>query len=621
MGDWPEKHVLLYAHGGLVAERDAIQRLAEYRSAMLDAHIYPISFVWNSDYWSTITNILQDAMRRRRPEGVLGAAKDFLLDRLDDTLEILARTLTGKDSWDEMKENALGATLTGGGALAALDQLAALHKRMPFKLHVVGHSAGSIFHAPLVRLLTAPAGPIASGYLEGKTGYGIGLDTCTLWAPACTTELFKQAYLPAVRDGSIGRFALFALDDKTEQDDNVARIYNKSLLYMVSRAFEQSAFGPGTPILGMEKWLAADPELTALFTSGQADLVFSPNSHPEGSITASRSTEHGAFDDDGATVKATIARMLASGAAQPVGAAAPDLHFHHGSGALRSRREQIDRQSRCTMPGCLASIAAALRAAMTVYFHAARARARTCSSGVWGWAAWVPPAGACGQVTRSNFSAMASVMKRVRAAYMCLSPPAALLRDIEAVRHDQVQVLLGARHGHIQQAPLFLQFVRAARRHVAGDAAVHHVEHVHRLPLLALGAVDGGQDQVVLVQVRHARLVAGGLRRVQRQLGEEALAAGIARGQPHQLIDIELAHLRVVVDAFQLRQVPGFGEFQVGGPGHIGIAQLRVAAARTAPTPASPAPAARTAARLASARPLRPSHRAGASPWPGRCRG
>ena len=337
--------MLLYAHGGLVAERDAIQRLAEYRSAMLDAHIYPISFVWNSDYWSTITNILQDAMRRRRPEGVLDAAKDFLLDRLDDTLEILARTLTGKDSWDEMKENALGATLTGGGALAALDQLAALHKRMPFKLHVVGHSAGSIFHAPLVRLLTAPAGPIASGYLEGKTGYGIGLDTCTLWAPACTTELFKQAYLPAVRDGSIGRFALFALDDKTEQDDNVARIYNKSLLYMVSRAFEQSAFGPGTPILGMEKWLAADPELTALFTSGQADLVFSPNSHPEGSITASRSTEHGAFDDDGATVKATIARMLASGAAQPVGAAAPDLRFHHGSGALRSRREQIDRQS------------------------------------------------------------------------------------------------------------------------------------------------------------------------------------------------------------------------------------------------------------------------------------
>ena len=345
MANWPEKHVLLYAHGGLVDERSAIQRMAEYRSAMLASHIYPIGFVWNSDYWSTVSNILQDAMRRRRPEGALSAAKDFLLDRLDDTIEILARALTGKASWDEMKENALAATLPGRGALTALDHLAALYQRMPFKLHVVGHSAGSIFQAPLVRLLTAPAGPIATGYLKGRTGYGIGLDTCTLWAPACTTQLFKEAYVPAIRDGGIGRFALFALDDDTEQDDNVSKIYNKSLLYLVSRALEESAFGSGTPILGMENYLAADPELSGLFTGGQADLVFAPNSNPEGSMIASRCTEHGAFDDDAATVKATIARMLAGGAAQPVGLKAPDLHFHHGSGSLRSRREQIDRQS------------------------------------------------------------------------------------------------------------------------------------------------------------------------------------------------------------------------------------------------------------------------------------
>jgi hypothetical protein len=313
---------------------------------MLDAHIYPISFIWHSDYWSTLTNIVQDAMRRRRPEGALTAAKDFLLDRLDDTLEIVARALTGKASWDQMKKNALGATSAGGGALAALDQLAALYQRMPFKLHVVGHSAGSIFHAPLVRLLTAPAGAIKSGYLKGQKGYGIGVDTCTLWAPACTTQLFKDAYLPSARNGSIGRLALFALDDKAEQDDNVAQIYHKSLLYLVSRAFEDSAIGAGTPILGMEKWLAADPDLSGLFTSGKADLVFSPNSNAEGSITASRSTEHGGFDDDGATVKATIARMLAAaGAAQPAGAAASSLQFHHGSSSLRSRREQIDRQS------------------------------------------------------------------------------------------------------------------------------------------------------------------------------------------------------------------------------------------------------------------------------------
>jgi hypothetical protein len=375
MKDWPVKRVLLYAHGGLVDERSAIQRLADYRSTMLAAQVYPISFVWHSDYWSTVSNILEDAMRRRRPEGALTAAKDFLLDRLDDTLEILARGLTGKASWDEMKENALasgamngGAVLarglTGkaswdemkenalasgakdGGSAMALQELAALNKRMPLEVHVVGHSAGSIFMAPVIRRLTAAAGTIPSGYLAGEQGLGLKVATCTLWAPAATVDLFKQAYLPAVQDGGIGRMAVFALSDKAEQDDNVAKVYNKSLLYLVSRAFEAKAFGEGTPIVGMEKWLAADPALRKVFTGGAADLVFSPNDVPSGAINASRSTEHGGFDDDTATVQATLARVLAASAPPKVAPAeSMEFAFQRSSGSLRSRREAIDRQT------------------------------------------------------------------------------------------------------------------------------------------------------------------------------------------------------------------------------------------------------------------------------------
>lgn len=346
MKDWPVKRVLLYAHGGLVDERSAIQRLADYRGAMLDAQVYPVSFIWHSDYWSTITNILEDAMRRRRPEGALSAAKDFLLDRLDDTIELLARGLTGKSSWDEMKENALGASEAHGGARLALQHLAGLHARMPLQVHVVGHSAGSIFMAPVVRML-ASGGRIASGYLSGQDGFGLGVSTCTLWAPAASVDLFKQAYLPAVRDGSIGRLSLFVLSDKAEQDDNVARIYNKSLLYLVSRAFEARRQGEGTPIVGMEKWIAGDEALRQLFTSGAADLVFSPNDVPTGAINASRSTEHGAFDDDLATVQAMLARILAATpAAKPAPVESMAFDFHRSSSALRSRREAIDRQTR-----------------------------------------------------------------------------------------------------------------------------------------------------------------------------------------------------------------------------------------------------------------------------------
>ena len=51
------------------------------------------------------------------------------------------------------------------------------------ELHLVGHSAGAIFHAPLVQLLTS-RGNIKAGALKGVQGFGLPIKTCTLWAPA-----------------------------------------------------------------------------------------------------------------------------------------------------------------------------------------------------------------------------------------------------------------------------------------------------------------------------------------------------------------------------------------------------------------------------------------------------
>jgi hypothetical protein len=98
--------------------------------------------------------------------------------------------------------------------------------------------------------------------------------------------------------------------------------------------------------------------------------------------------------------------------------------------------------------------------------------------------------------------------------------------DVEALRHDEVQVLPGAGHGHVEQAPLLLDFGRRAGGHVGRDAAIDGVENADRGPFLPLGRVDRRQDQVVLVEQRRAGLVAGGVRRVERQFGEKALGAG-----------------------------------------------------------------------------------------------
>jgi predicted alpha/beta hydrolase family esterase len=326
------KHIVLYAHGGLVSENSAVQRLADLRPTMLSSGIYPFTFIWHSDYWTTVKNVLDDAFSRRRPEGALDAAKDFMLDRLDDALEPLARVFSGKAAWDEMKENALGATQnTKGGGRAVVGHLKRLIDKLPPqqvpKIHLVGHSAGSIFHAPLITALNEA---------------GIDVESCTLWAPACTVELFKQHYLPAIKKKRIKRFALFALSDKSEQDDHCANIYHKSLLYLVSHSFEDQPriplFRDGVPILGMEKFLRKDAELTALFKTDNASLVISPNNKPLNSIDASTSLHHGDFDDDAATVRATLRRILNDGTGK-----SEAINFQRSASSLRERRVRADK--------------------------------------------------------------------------------------------------------------------------------------------------------------------------------------------------------------------------------------------------------------------------------------
>jgi hypothetical protein len=347
--DWAKKRLLLYAHGGLVSESAAVQRLAEYRPALLQAEIYPITFIWKTDAWTTITNILQDAVRRRRPEGFLDSSKDFMLDRFDDALEPLARTLTGKLQWDEMKKNALLATKgETGGARLTLQFIEELAKQFGdnLEIHIISHSAGSIFQAPLIQLLTTN-GEITAGPLKGESGMALKVKTCALWAPACTIALFKEAYLPAIANKSIEQFTLFTLTDEAEQNDHCAHIYNKSLLYLVSDAFEDKQriplFREGTPLLGMQKFVNRDPDLKSLFNSRQADWIISPNSASEGSTERSTSTSHGAFDDDHATVNATFGRMLNKGSVET------NIEFKSSASHLADRRRELSNQKTTSM--------------------------------------------------------------------------------------------------------------------------------------------------------------------------------------------------------------------------------------------------------------------------------
>jgi hypothetical protein len=300
MHGWTKPRLLLYAHGGLVGEESAVQRMALWRNQMLSQEIFPVALVWHSDFLTTVSNMLNEAVLKRRSEGALDKVKDFMLDRLDDMLEPLARALLGKLAWSEMKENARGASDNGHAVPQLLTHVQALMQGVQavpgLQLHLAAHSAGAVLMGPLLGVMARQ---------------GLTAQSCTLWAPACTHDDFRTHYAPALAARVLHALALFVLNDTCEQGDDVAKVYNKSLLYLVSHAFEAQARVPGdahhtgTPLLGMIK------HLDALGIEGTAgvDVFKTPNDEPDGSPEASKAARHSDFDEDQRTLHALMARV------------------------------------------------------------------------------------------------------------------------------------------------------------------------------------------------------------------------------------------------------------------------------------------------------------------------
>jgi hypothetical protein len=171
------------------------------------------------------------------------------------------------------------------------------------------------------------------------------VQTCTLWAPACTMALFEESYVPAIRAGRIGEFTLYTLTDDAERADHCAHIYNKSLLYLVSNAFEKRPRIPmlrpeGEPIVGMARFVERSSVIKKLIADGRMAWVRAPNAVAATERDASRSAQHGGFDDDRPTVTSTFARIR--GTAKAAKQASESLQFRPGAGSIRNSRVQLD---------------------------------------------------------------------------------------------------------------------------------------------------------------------------------------------------------------------------------------------------------------------------------------
>jgi hypothetical protein len=125
---------------------------------------------------------------------------------------------------------------------------------------------------------------------------GWRFDSVNFMAPAVRLDSFTNQVLPRIKDRSVRRFHQFHLTDEMEQKDPTCQAilgYSQSLLYLVSNSFEK---GQVTPILGMQKYF--DKEIGSLKLSNVTVLPAPGQS--------SKSTTHGGFGDDHATMTKVI---------------------------------------------------------------------------------------------------------------------------------------------------------------------------------------------------------------------------------------------------------------------------------------------------------------------------
>lgn len=324
-GNWTKNRLMLYLHGGLNDEASVARRIVSFRDVCLENGIYPLHIMWETGAFETLKSILADLFTDAdtRAGGVadwLRKMREGLIEAKDRTFEVTTAK-AGRALWSEMKENARrasdrqekgGMPLLINAARKALENVSAA-SRKKWELHVVAHSAGSIFAA------------YALDHLASLAPLGVEFKTLQLLAPAATVDLFRKEVLPRVNANTCPAPVSYILSDTGELDDDVGP-YGKSLLYLVSNAFEDNR---GMQLLGMEKFVRrtktmsiADADIAKYF-EGKTDeglprLVVAgevPKENKDGRI--SRSESHVGFDNDTDTLNSVLFRILGKAPKRP----------------------------------------------------------------------------------------------------------------------------------------------------------------------------------------------------------------------------------------------------------------------------------------------------------------
>jgi len=276
------RHLVFYAHGGLNTAAASANRVRKMKDVFKRNGIYPVHFMWETGLCESLKDVIFNAAGKA--EERVGGLSDFF----DKVLETLARP-AGRALWRDMKWDAGASFAAQGGGREAVKVLLDGNARRttPLQVHLVGHSAGAIFLAQLLKVMDKIS--------DSRTP----IRSCSLMAPACTVDLYREAYEPRLgiktRPDGITALWQYNLTDGAEQDDHVGP-YRKSLLYFVSNAFEDDK---KAPLLGMET-----------FSRGLSLKTRHKIHYAVDGSAVTASTVHGGFDNDRLTMNDILKNIL-----------------------------------------------------------------------------------------------------------------------------------------------------------------------------------------------------------------------------------------------------------------------------------------------------------------------
>lgn len=294
------KHIVFYAHGGLVSERAALCHAQTMLPWWKSHGVYPVFFAWESNAFQAIYQQPRGALRSRD-----------LGDFWDKGMEIATQT-AAREIWSSIKANARrcseSMTKYGqpGGLYLFAQKLLAIRDQLKGRvsLHAIGHSTGPILLARFMPLLTSR---------------GMTFATLSYLAPAIRIDDFQAEVESLILNQVINRLTVYTMNQRAEKDDDVVWLYRKSLLYFVRNACEDRT---GGRILGLQEDLLEDPGMVSCFgltnkrslsnqnPAKNIRIEFSQHKDQQPQNPSTQAMEHGAFDNDKATMTSVLATII-----------------------------------------------------------------------------------------------------------------------------------------------------------------------------------------------------------------------------------------------------------------------------------------------------------------------